>query len=309
MTTIEADLMTEPSSNASTLAKPFVERIEAAHVAGVEAIMMLADTLIEARRVLKPRGLYYRIFSDAKDPLPDCSVSMSSSMADKITSIRERKALSDPSTWKGLPTSWTTLYSLTRLSVAEVRRLVGEGKITPDLSVNEARSLVRGLYPSDKPTAPKPTRSVPLGSTEGPAPKVQFTTAHTAGEPADLADIPATKVSTLGGQPTASVAKMKWLAKETLGTYGKGRRSLEACVDRLFPGLNLAVELLGQVLFDARLLDHPLFEPWAKRAVEDHARLGAILDLVQRDKCPDRHEMKAILEPEEISEDVPAGEA
>lgn len=137
------------------IVRPFVEKIEAAHVKSIEAVMSLADTLIEARKALKPRGLFYRIFSDAKDPLPGCSVSMSSATADKITSIRERKALSDPSTWKGLPAAWTTLYELSPLSVADVRRLVKQGTITPDITVKEARGLAQELYPTDKP-APKP---------------------------------------------------------------------------------------------------------------------------------------------------------
>jgi hypothetical protein len=137
----------EVETHASQLARPFVEKIKAAHIMGVEAIMRLADTLIEARTVLKPKGLYYRIFADSKKPLPGVMVSMSSSTADKITSIRERKALSDPSTWKALPSSWTTLYALCGLSESEVRRGIEGGEITPDMTVQQAKAYASALYP------------------------------------------------------------------------------------------------------------------------------------------------------------------
>jgi hypothetical protein len=268
-------------SGDAEIARPFVEKIGTAHVRGVEAIMNLADALIEARKALKPRGLYYRIFSDTKDPLPGCSVSMSSSTADKITSIRERKALSDPSTWKGLPSSWTTLYELTDLSVADVRRLVKERLITPDLSVKEAHSLVLDLYPREKPAAPKPSPPIAKASQLSSAPPA---TESKPGEVDDKDEVKqppdavlfAPSEPVVNGIPMPPLDIWRWRCE----TENRAR-------------------LWCTRLAAARRLGHPNFAQWLAEATAWHVQMGAVLDLLKGGIAPAIEDLEAILDPDE----------
>lgn len=101
----------------------------------VESIVAAGRHLIEAQAEL-----------DYGEWLPTLKkVGLSPSTAERYMSIARNRILADSAHAPNLPTSWYTLYQLSRLEPAALEAVIGDGTVTADMGREEALALVRRL--------------------------------------------------------------------------------------------------------------------------------------------------------------------
>lgn len=107
------------------------------------------ESIIEAGRLLSvakaelPHGEWARMFERGMIPL-------SQNTAGQLMKIAAHPQLSNSANSQNLPSSWTSLYELTKADPAKLKAALKDGTITPDMKGRE----VKALLPPRKPKTP-----------------------------------------------------------------------------------------------------------------------------------------------------------
>ena len=100
----------------------------------VESILEVGRLLIKAKAAL-PHGEFGRLFHEGLVPFTQ-------NTADRLMAIAKHPALSNSAHAQNLPSSWMTLYELTKADPAILRAALKDGSIKPDMTRREIRALL-----------------------------------------------------------------------------------------------------------------------------------------------------------------------
>jgi hypothetical protein len=103
---------------------------------GTASYISAGRKLIQAKKDLKKHG---GSFID----LVEVKLGWNLDMAEKWMAIARNPVLTDSATLRNLPTSWTTLYALSRLPLKVLERCITDGTIHPQLTCKVAAALAR----------------------------------------------------------------------------------------------------------------------------------------------------------------------
>jgi hypothetical protein len=126
-----ADRATDPA----TWATRINDHLDAA----VAAIIATGRELVAAKAALK-HGDWERMFTGHPRAVAD-PVRLSVNTAQRLMAIANHPVLSKAAHGQCLPSSWRTLYELTKLPERELERALDEGEITPETTREEASAL------------------------------------------------------------------------------------------------------------------------------------------------------------------------
>ena len=114
----------------------------------VESVIATGQFFIEAKASVPP-GQFGRIFKDHTEHVAR-PMNITQHMAEQYMAVAENPTLSNSTRWVELPSSYRTLYVLTRLPQEKLEMLIAGGIVRPELTRNEAEALV---YASKKYTS------------------------------------------------------------------------------------------------------------------------------------------------------------
>jgi hypothetical protein len=126
----------------SASAEIWAERILAEYRKSVEAIIAVGRLLIEAKLDCE-HGEYLRIFSDSPNPVPKC-LPFGQRSGQYLSAIARSGLITNTKHASHLPTSWMTLYELSRLPESDFIEAIECGRITPEITRNDVRKLITG---------------------------------------------------------------------------------------------------------------------------------------------------------------------
>lgn len=106
----------------------------------VESVIATGQFFIEAKASVPP-GQFGRIFTDHTEHVAR-PMKISQHMAEQYMAVAENPTFSDSTRWVDLPSSYRTLYVLTRLPQEKLEILIAGGIVRPGLTRNEAEALV-----------------------------------------------------------------------------------------------------------------------------------------------------------------------
>ncbi|MBI5315854.1 MAG: hypothetical protein HZB34_07775 [Nitrospirae bacterium] len=106
----------------------------------VATIIAFGQFLIEAKAAAG-HGNFSRLFKDHAKPV-DPPMPITQRTAEKLMSIAENPVLSNPANWSNLSNALSTLDTLDHLPQEDLQRMIGEGKISPELTQDEAHMLL-----------------------------------------------------------------------------------------------------------------------------------------------------------------------
>ncbi len=110
-----------------------------------EAIVAFGRELIAARNHLQGHGEQWRrLFATHKNPV-EHPVEFSEDTAERFMAIAENAVLSAPANFRKLPTAWTTLFELTKVSPTLLEQAVYDGRVHADMKGIEVKTLVKEL--------------------------------------------------------------------------------------------------------------------------------------------------------------------
>ncbi|GLI94309.1 hypothetical protein [Methylocystis echinoides] len=115
----------------------------------VSAIIATGLAFIEAKKAL-PHGQFERLFANHADPLPE-PVACSHDTAKRLMAIARTPALSKGAHAPLLPTSWTTLYELTKLPEDKLEIALSEGWVRPETQRGDVKEIRERLGVESKP--------------------------------------------------------------------------------------------------------------------------------------------------------------
>jgi hypothetical protein len=114
-----------------------------------EAIIATGRLLVRAKADL-PHGEWGRMFEEKLIPLSQITAGI-------FMQIANHRQLSDPVHVQDLPSSWGTLYELTKLPDRALDNAFKEGRITPAMERKEVKALMP--VPAARPAPPTATRA------------------------------------------------------------------------------------------------------------------------------------------------------
>jgi hypothetical protein len=140
----------KPAAKVTTRAQ-WADRIKTAHMESVEAILNLGRLLIEAKDDLE--------YGDFTPPIKRETPHSAYALAQRLVAIAGRSAADRDNQAQQislLPSSWSTLYELTRLPDADLERAFTEGRIHPDMQRADVQKLLPKPVVIDHDPEPSP---------------------------------------------------------------------------------------------------------------------------------------------------------
>jgi len=114
----------------------WAESIRSDLAAGAAHYISAGRKLIEAKKVLKKHGGSFINLVEVK-------LGWNLDTAERWMEIARNPVLADPATLRNLPTSWTTLYALSRLPRNVLEQCIKDGTIHPQLTCKAATALAK----------------------------------------------------------------------------------------------------------------------------------------------------------------------
>jgi hypothetical protein len=111
----------------------WAERIGTQFRRSVEATIAAGRHLHEAKHELDTHGQWLPLLKRLK---------VGASMAARLMRIAENEVLTNSAHWAELPSSWRTLYELTKLPPETLEAKIADGTITPETKREEVRALI-----------------------------------------------------------------------------------------------------------------------------------------------------------------------
>lgn len=129
-------------SDKPATAEYWARRISHELCKSVESIISAGAELLDAKAACE-HGEFCRMFSDHDSPIEN-HLSISRKTAFCLMSIAECLPLLNVQHARHLPTSWTTLYELSRLPEMDLQDAIESGRVTPELKRGDVRKLIAG---------------------------------------------------------------------------------------------------------------------------------------------------------------------
>lgn len=126
-----ADLAIVP--DADTSVNQWASRIRAAEARTVEAIIATGRVLIECRAAIHYGGF--------KQPLSEAGMEIRT--AQRFMAIAHHPVISNTTHVSHLPTTWGTLYELSRVAPPVLEKAIAQGDVRPEMSRADAERVVR----------------------------------------------------------------------------------------------------------------------------------------------------------------------
>ena len=103
------------------------------------AIVATGQAFIDAKAAL-PHGQFERLFASHADPLPE-PVACSPRTAQRLMAIARDEIISNPTHASLLPSSWDTLYELTKLPDEKLEIALSEGWVSPQTQRRDVKEI------------------------------------------------------------------------------------------------------------------------------------------------------------------------
>jgi hypothetical protein len=125
----------------------WISRIQAASAWEVNNVLELARLMAQARRTL-PCGGWSKLWRTGAIPFSKRKGEMLVTIGECVEGLNAQNSAQ-------LPGAWNTLYYLARLGRKAMEQLIGQGRIHPGLSLEEAKALSAEYFPGRRRTNPR----------------------------------------------------------------------------------------------------------------------------------------------------------
>lgn len=149
-----------PPVDQSSLAESWAPLIAGRLRASAENIIEAGRLLIEAKAACA-HGEFLRLFNDHSNPVDGC-LPFGRATAMRLMAIAGCPVISNVAHAQHLPTSWTTLYELTRLPEPDLIDAIESGRVTPELKRSDVRKLITDASDDDPQVEPEPSKALNL---------------------------------------------------------------------------------------------------------------------------------------------------
>jgi hypothetical protein len=120
----------------------------------VKSIVATGNLLIQAKKALKVKRGWLRMFKDHREPIAQ-PLRIGRLTAQRYMAIARHPIIANASTSTHLPPNWTGLYALTTLPDPVLEWAIADGRIHPDITQREIRAMIRTAK-GEPPISPAP---------------------------------------------------------------------------------------------------------------------------------------------------------